>query len=48
MPRVVRLAGDRDDLRFTSIGEVRLKGMSAPIEAYEALPSSAGSAASPR
>jgi class 3 adenylate cyclase len=34
---VVRLAGDRDDLGFTSIGEIRLKGMSSPIEAYEAL-----------
>jgi adenylate cyclase len=39
---VVRLVGDRDDLGFTSIGEVRLKGLSAPIEAYEALASSAG------
>jgi adenylate cyclase len=34
---VVRLAGDRDDLVFTSIGEISLKGMSSPIEAYEAL-----------
>jgi adenylate cyclase len=34
---VVRLAGDRDDLGFTSIGEVTLKGMSAPIEAFEAV-----------
>lgn len=34
---VVRLAGDRDDLGFTSIGEITLKGMSSPIEAYEAL-----------
>ena len=39
---VVRLAGDRDDLGFTSIGEVRLKGMSSPIEAYEALASPKG------
>jgi class 3 adenylate cyclase len=34
--KVVRLTGDRDDLGFTSLGEVRLKGMSSPIEAYEA------------
>jgi class 3 adenylate cyclase len=39
---VVRLAGDRDDLEFTSIGEVTLKGMSSPIEAFEALASSTG------
>jgi adenylate cyclase len=39
---VVRLAGDRDDLGFVSIGEVSLKGMSSPIEAYEALAPFAG------
>jgi hypothetical protein len=39
---VVRLAGEREDLRFTSIGEVLLKGMSAPIEAYEAIVFSTG------
>jgi adenylate cyclase len=39
---VVRLAGDRHDVRFTSIGEISLKGMSSPIEVYEALASSAG------
>jgi adenylate cyclase len=33
---VVRLVGDHDDLGFTRIGEVTLKGMNAPIEAYEA------------
>jgi adenylate cyclase len=38
---VVRLAGGRDDLAFTSIGEVSLKGMSSPIEAYEAVATSA-------
>jgi adenylate cyclase len=38
---VVRLAGDRDDLGFTSIGEITLKGMSSPVEAFEALASSA-------
>jgi len=34
---VVRLAGDRDDVGFTSIGKISLKGMSAPVEAYEAI-----------
>jgi class 3 adenylate cyclase len=34
---VKRLADDRDDLGFRSVGEVRLKGMSSPVEAYEAL-----------
>ena len=33
------LAGDRDDIGFTSVGEVGLKGLSAPIEAYEAFAS---------
>lgn len=36
---VVRLAGDRHDVHFTSIGEISLKGMSSPIEVYEALAS---------
>ena len=39
---IVRLAGDRDYFGFTSIGQVRLKGMSSPIEAFEALASFAG------
>jgi hypothetical protein len=34
---VKRLADDRDDLGFRSVGEVRLKGMTSPVEAYEAL-----------
>jgi class 3 adenylate cyclase len=33
---VVRLVGDRDDLGFTSIGEIRLKGMRSRIGAYDA------------
>jgi adenylate cyclase len=39
---VVRLAGGRDDLGFRSVGEIPLKGMSSPVEVYEALASSAG------
>jgi class 3 adenylate cyclase len=39
---VKRLAGDRDDLAFRSVGEVRLKGMSTPVEAYEALATPGG------
>jgi adenylate cyclase len=38
---VVRLTGEREDVGFASIGEVWLKGMSAPIEAFEAHASSA-------
>jgi adenylate cyclase len=34
---VVRLAGDRQDLGFSSLGEISLKGMSSPVEVYEAL-----------
>ena len=33
---VVRLSGEREDVGFASIGEIGLKGMSAPIEAFEA------------
>jgi adenylate cyclase len=39
---VVRLAGERDDIDFRSLGEIRLKGMASPVEAYEALASTAG------
>jgi adenylate cyclase len=38
---IVRLAGDHDELGFTTIGKISLKGMSSPIEAFEALVSSA-------
>jgi hypothetical protein len=40
---LVRLAGDCDDIGFKGIGEVEVKGRSSPIEADEALASSAGS-----
>jgi class 3 adenylate cyclase len=33
----VRLAGERDDISFRSLGEVPLKGMASPVEVYEAL-----------
>jgi class 3 adenylate cyclase len=39
---VKRLAGDRDDLGFRSVGEVRLKGISTPVKAYEALATPGG------
>jgi adenylate cyclase len=35
---VVRLAGDRDDIDFRSLGAVPLKGMVDPVKVYEALP----------
>jgi adenylate cyclase len=38
---VVRLTREREDVVFTSIGEIWLKGMSAPTEAFEAHVSSA-------
>jgi adenylate cyclase len=39
---VVRLSGEREDVGFTSIGKIWLKGMAAPIEAFEAKGSSPG------
>jgi adenylate cyclase len=35
---VVRLAGERDDIGFRSVGSVPLKGMVSPVEVYEAVP----------
>jgi adenylate cyclase len=39
---VVRLAGEREDLGFTSIGEIGLKGISSPVEVFEALTARTG------
>jgi class 3 adenylate cyclase len=39
---VVKLAGDREGIGFRSIGELSLRGMSSPVEVYEAVASSTG------